>query len=110
VKASRCSRIQSSAATSRRFGTTRAAACSCASQHAPGGILAHNNCHAADCARYDPAYWLDLGNNDNGALYGASIVDAWTTADSAGNTNLYWFLSTWNPYQVVLMKTMLSLR
>jgi hypothetical protein len=76
-------------------------------QYAPGGILAHNNCTRADCARYDPAYWTDPGTNHNGGLYGPSIVDAWTTArDSA--TDLYWFVSTWNPYQVVLMKSTFS--
>jgi len=76
-------------------------------QYAPGGILAHNNCHDNGCARYDPAYALDLGNNDNGALYGASIIDAWTSVHD-DQTDLYWFLSTWNPYQVVLVKTTLS--
>jgi hypothetical protein len=40
-------------------------------------------------------------------LYGSNIVDVWTTAH-ADTTDLYWFLSTWNPYQVVLMKTTLS--
>ncbi|MET0384631.1 MAG: hypothetical protein ABW321_01670, partial [Polyangiales bacterium] len=37
--------------------------------YAPGGILAHNNCHERDCAYYDPAYLLDVGNNNNGILY-----------------------------------------
>lgn len=72
--------------------------------YGPGGIMAHNNCRAESCARFDPAYLLDVGNNDNGVLYGASIIDAWTTARDE-RTDLYWFLSTWNPYQVVLMKT-----
>jgi hypothetical protein len=77
-------------------------------QYAPGGILAHDRCFGSGCARYDPAYRLDLGNNNNGALYGPSIVDVWTTA-RGDETDLYWFLSTWNPYQVVLVKTTLSL-
>lgn len=76
-------------------------------QYGPGGILAHDNCRGNDCARYDPAYRLDVGNNNNGVLYGANIVDVWTTAHD-GQTDLYWFVSTWNPYQVVLMKTSLS--
>jgi hypothetical protein len=37
-------------------------------------------------------------------LYGPSIIDPWTTHHD-GETDLYWFVSTWNPYQVVLMKT-----
>lgn len=76
-------------------------------QYAPGGILAHNNCQGDTCARFDPAYRLDPGNNNNGVLYGANIVDDWTSAHD-GQTDLYWFVSTWNPYQVVLMKTSLS--
>ncbi len=74
-------------------------------QYAPGGILAHTNCQGPACARYDPAYLLDWPtNNNNGVLYGASIVDVWTTARGE-STDVYWFVSTWNPYQVVLMKT-----
>jgi hypothetical protein len=76
-------------------------------QYAPGGILAHNNCRGDGCARSEPAYRLDLGTNNNGVLYGPNIVDVWTTAHD-GQTDLYWFVSTWNPYQVVLMKTSLS--
>lgn len=75
-------------------------------QYAPGGLLAHNNCRTQHCARYDPAYRVELSNN-NGVLYAPSIIDPWTTAHE-GTTDLYWFVSTWNPYQVVLMKTSLS--
>jgi hypothetical protein len=75
-------------------------------QYAEGGILAHNNCRTNKCARYDPAYELDLGNNNNGVLYGPSFIDAWTTEDRDA-TSLYWLVSTWNPYQTVLMRTTL---
>jgi hypothetical protein len=37
--------------------------------------------------------------------YGPSIIDAWTASHDDGTTDIDWFLSTWNPYQVVLMKT-----
>jgi Domain of unknown function (DUF4185) len=73
-------------------------------QYAPGGILAHSSCRGVSCARYDPAYLLDWNNNNNGVLYGPSIIDPWTT-QREDETDLYWFVSTWNPYQVVLMKT-----
>ena len=76
-------------------------------QYAPGGLLAHNNCRTQNCAHYDPVYKVDPSNN-NGVLYAPSIIDPWTTTNE-GSTDLYWFLSTWNPYQVVLMKTSLSL-
>lgn len=76
--------------------------------YAPGGIMAHNNCTEVSCARYEPMYLLASGNN-NGVLYGANIVDPWTT-ERDGETDLYWHLSTWNPYQVLLMKTTLRHR
>jgi len=77
-------------------------------QYAEGGILAHTNCRGRGCAEGDAAYQLDLLNNNNGVLYGSNVIDAWTTAHDDGRTDLYWFVSTWNPYQVVLMKTSLS--
>ena len=49
-----------------------------------------------------------------GRLYGTAIIEEWTadvSAQSAGlqagerAVELYWNVSTWNPYQVVLMKT-----
>jgi hypothetical protein len=76
-------------------------------QYAEGGLLAHNNCRTEQCAHYDPAYRLDLGKNNNGVLYAPSIIDSWTSANQ-NSTSLYWFVSTWNPYQVVLMKTTLT--
>lgn len=77
-------------------------------QYAPGGLLAHNNCRGLDCARYDPAYLADVTTSNNGVLYAPSIIDQWTTVRD-DVTDLYWFVSTWNPYQVVLMKSSLSL-
>lgn len=73
-------------------------------QYGPGGILAHSRCRGASCAYYDSAYVLDIGRNNNGLFYAPSIIDQWTTA-SDESTSLYWLLSTWNPYQVVLMRT-----
>lgn len=47
--------------------------------------------------------------NDYGAEYGASIIDAMTWHDIAsGKTHIYWAMSTWNPYRVVLMHTILE--
>jgi hypothetical protein len=74
--------------------------------YASGGILAHNRCTDAGCARYEPAFHLVPGNQ-NGVLYGPNIVDTWT-AERTDGLDLYWFISTWNPYQVVLMKTTLG--
>lgn len=74
--------------------------------YAPGGILAHNNCEGSTCARHDPVFRL-IGGNNNGTLYGPNIVDAWTV-EKPDTVDLYWFVSTWNPYQVVMMKTTLT--
>jgi hypothetical protein len=78
-------------------------------QYAPGGLLAHNRCNDPACAHHEASYLLDIGGNNNGCLYGASIIDAWTTSTHIdGTTDIHWFVSTWNPYQVVLMKTSFS--
>jgi hypothetical protein len=42
-----------------------------------------------------------------GVLYGANIVDRWTTS-GPGTATIGWLVSTWNPYQVDQMKTVLS--
>lgn len=43
-----------------------------------------------------------------GGLYGPNIVDCWTEDRKHGQVDLYWNVSTSNPYQVVLMKTRLA--
>jgi hypothetical protein len=58
-------------------------------------------------------------DNRMGRLYGANIIDEWTE-DVTGRVTLepgekravdvYWNASTWNPYQVVLVKTELRAR
>jgi hypothetical protein len=46
---------------------------------------------------------------DEGAEYGVSIIDAFTTPGIAIDTaDLHWLMSTWNPYRVVQMKTRIS--
>jgi hypothetical protein len=56
-----------------------------------------------------------LSGNPVGRLYGANILDEWSedvtdlVPHAAGEraVELYWNASTWNPYQVVLWKTLL---
>jgi hypothetical protein len=56
-----------------------------------------------------------LSGDPMGRLYGANIVDEWTedVSDTVPHASgeraieLYWNASTWNPYQVVLFKTLL---
>jgi len=44
-----------------------------------------------------------------GFLYAPVIIDEWTTArpDPLGSTgvDVYWHVSTWDPYQTVLLRT-----
>jgi hypothetical protein len=51
-------------------------------------------------------------------LYGVNLIDDWTeeitdpaaAASGERTAEVYWNASTWNPYQVVLVKTRLSAR
>jgi hypothetical protein len=71
-------------------------------QYAPGGILHHPDCNQRDCIPGDGI----VTQNDRGFYYGVNIVDTWTS-ERASSVDLYWFVSTWNPYQVMLVKTAL---
>jgi hypothetical protein len=70
---------------------------------APKGIVARPDCTAADCPPHEPSF----AASELGALYSAHVIEPWTTERDDG-VELYWVVSTWNPYQVVLMKTKLS--
>jgi hypothetical protein len=70
------------------------------SQYGANGVLFHPSCSASTCA--DDA---SPAHGDYGRLYGANIIDAWTTQRGPGAVDIYWNASTWNPYQVVLMRT-----
>ena len=45
---------------------------------------------------------------DHGFFYGANIIDAYTEPDGAGGMDIYWNVSTWNPYGVLFLKTNLQ--
>jgi hypothetical protein len=59
-----------------------------------------------------------FSGNPIGRLYAPNIIDEWTedlteaAARSSGerSAEVYWNVSTWNPYQVVLFKTRLTLK
>ena len=74
-----------------------------ASQYAPGGILRHPMCVTGGCAPSEPTE----DRSDYGFLYAANIIDAWTVPTAKG-ARIYWNVSTWHPYQVVLLKTELE--
>lgn len=48
------------------------------------------------------------GADAYGGEYGPYVIDAFTRGDGNGRTTIYFTLSTWNPYQVVLMKARLE--
>lgn len=74
-------------------------------QYGPGGVLFHGSCLALTCAPPELAFVGQFG--EWGVLYAPAIVDPWTTERADGQVDLYWHMSTWNPYQVVLVKTRL---
>jgi len=83
----------------------------------PGGVLFDPRCVSqpgALCAPSDPIRPVDsflpgcfpVGKTfDNGFFYGANIIDAYTADDGAGGMDIYWNVSTWNPYGVLFLKT-----
>jgi hypothetical protein len=85
--------------------------------YGPGGFLFHYACFdqpGAQCARSDPHRPLDVLNPecgpppfpfDIGRLYGSNIIDSYTKPDGVGGVDVFFNVSTWNPYGVVLMKT-----
>ena len=75
------------------------------SQYAAGGVLYHPDCEGDACVPGDPFTLTGEDIVPYGWLYGANVVDCWTTERGADGVDLYWNVSTWNPYQVVLMKT-----
>lgn len=72
-------------------------------QYAPGGILRHPDCVDATCVPHSPG--AAYGSDEYGFLYGVNIVDSWTKERDGGVVDLYWNVSAWDPYNVVLFKT-----
>jgi hypothetical protein len=87
--------------------------------YGPGGVMFHPACRdqgALLCADPDPHRPLDslepgcsslLGAVDLGILYAPNVIDAWSKPDGAGGFDLYWNVSIWNPYAVLLYRTKL---
>jgi hypothetical protein len=85
--------------------------------YGPGGIMFHPDCldkGKARCLRPDPQSTADallpgcLGPRtapDPGRLYGTEIIDSYTAPNGDDGLDMFWNVSTWNPYDVVLMKT-----
>jgi hypothetical protein len=85
--------------------------------YGPGGLLFHPLCRdsgGAVCAPSDPTRPVDVffpgcprlgAGFDTGFFYGPNVIDAYTRADGAGGADVFWNVSTWNPYGVALLRT-----
>jgi len=45
--------------------------------------------------------------HDRGRFYGVNVIAEYSRPDGAGGVDLFWNVSTWNPYGVVLLRTKL---
>lgn len=81
--------------------------------YGPDGILYRADCPSEidpRCPASDPLRQLTrrliFGTPDDyGVMYAPFIIDAFTKSGGAGMADVYWTLSTWNPYRIFLMKT-----
>ena len=77
------------------------------SEFASGGILRHPGCVGSACAPASPAPAYVV--TPYGFLYAPNIIDSWTEARGDGHeADVYWNVSTWNPYQVIVMQSKLE--
>ncbi len=78
------------------------------SQYAAGGVLHHGGCTpASQCLPGEPFWDALFGRNEPGFLYGANLIPEWTE-DRGASVDIYWNVSTWSPYQVVLMRSTIN--
>jgi hypothetical protein len=83
----------------------------------PGGVIFHPDCVAQGslgCMPSDPVRPSHVFNDlcappsvetDTGFLYAPNIIDAYTQPNPRGGLDVYWNVSTWNPYRVLLMRS-----
>jgi hypothetical protein len=72
--------------------------------YAPGGPVYSIHCDEPQCVKSEV-----LLDNENGGLYAPNIIEPWLQSRPDDKAiDLYWNLSSWNPYQVLLMKSTLT--
>jgi hypothetical protein len=80
------------------------------SEYARLGSIHHNLCPftGSPCVTGETALAYAITNY--GFLYGPNIIDVWTEPRGTGNldADIYWNVSTWDPYQVMLMRTRIN--
>jgi hypothetical protein len=75
----------------------------------PGGVGGCDARHKDEWL-FDPV----KAGNQNGDFYAPYVMERYTTPEQTflpyrRRATIYWLLSTWNPYQVVVMKTSLTI-
>jgi hypothetical protein len=75
--------------------------------YAAWGMIHDSNCVGFPCVSGEGNPLFLVSNY--GFLYGANIIDAWTTPQGVHDADVYWNVSTWDPYQTVLMKSHIHL-
>jgi hypothetical protein len=83
--------------------------------YGPGGYMFNPDCASSResvCAPSDPRRPADtaipgcpFSTEDPGRLYSPNIIDNYTRPNSKGGLDVFWNVSTWNPYAVRLFKT-----
>jgi hypothetical protein len=83
----------------------------------PGGVLFHPMCTPLGplaCTPSDPVRPAHIFSNDcvpfaiqmdAGYLYAPNIIDLYTRHNFRGGLDVYWNVSTWNPYRVLLVRS-----
>jgi hypothetical protein len=74
-------------------------------QYAPGGMLRHPACNDPTCAPHTAA--RDINPGEYGFFYSANIIEQWTHKADQG-VAVIWNASTWDPYRVILLRTVIS--
>jgi hypothetical protein len=82
--------------------------------YGPGGILYHTGCTSDDCAPGE-SFWSPgippFAGQPYGFLYSPNLIQEWSTARDTPTrgVDIYWTVSTFAPYQVVLMRSFLEM-
>jgi hypothetical protein len=76
-------------------------------QYASNGALYSPYC-SGTCAAWEPSRWWFATADQVGRLYGANIVDEWTMTRGTNTADIYWFASTWAPYEVLILRTRIN--
>jgi hypothetical protein len=74
-------------------------------QYGPGGMLRHPACKEPTCAPHTAA--RDINPGEYGFFYAANIIEQWSHESDEG-VAVIWNASTWDPYRVILLRTLIQ--